>query len=299
MTMAKCITAFLVGVGLAVSVTFAIAQESEPDAQYQALLKAYTSAAGAFRSAATDEQRMQAVEQFAAFPQKLVDLAERHRGSSIAPLALRHAIQAVISFDSQTQYCWELNQENFPDALSHSSSQQIVDILLRDYLKSDVVAQHCDRMRYGIRPEFETFLSAALEENPHRDVQGLACLALGQLWRNQLYVADRVADRPDWIPGYDGILGRDYFESIRGTGRADLESRMEAMFERALQFDDVKNFTFSETIAEKARSELFDLRHLSVGKTAPDIEGVDQDGRHFKLSDYRGKVVLLYFWMEY
>ncbi|MBI2808576.1 MAG: redoxin domain-containing protein [Planctomycetes bacterium] len=31
---------------------------------------------------------------------------------------------------------------------------------------------------------------------------------------------------------------------------------------------------------------------------AQEIEGQDQDGKHFKLSDYRGKVVLLYFWSE-
>ena len=54
-----------------------------------------------------------------------------------------------------------------------------------------------------------------------------------------------------------------------------------------------------ETVAEKAEPELFGLRHLSVGKVAPDIEGQDQDGVRFKLSDYRGKVVLLDFWSEY
>jgi peroxiredoxin len=37
---------------------------------------------------------------------------------------------------------------------------------------------------------------------------------------------------------------------------------------------------------------------LAVGRQAPDIEGEDQDGTHFKLSDYRGKVVLLYFWND-
>ena len=34
---------------------------------------------------------------------------------------------------------------------------------------------------------------------------------------------------------------------------------------------------------------------FSVGKTAPEIVGKDLDGREFKLSDYRGKVVLLKF----
>jgi peroxiredoxin len=41
------------------------------------------------------------------------------------------------------------------------------------------------------------------------------------------------------------------------------------------------------------------MRHLAVGREAPDIEGADQDGKRFKLSDYRGKVVLLDFWSEY
>jgi peroxiredoxin Q/BCP len=38
---------------------------------------------------------------------------------------------------------------------------------------------------------------------------------------------------------------------------------------------------------------------LAVGQEAPDIEGVDQDGQPLRLSDYRGKVVLLYFWSEF
>ena len=50
------------------------------------------------------------------------------------------------------------------------------------------------------------------------------------------------------------------------------------------------------TYAELAKRELFDLVHLQVGKQAPDIVGKDLDGVEFRLSDYRGKVVLLDFW---
>ncbi len=35
---------------------------------------------------------------------------------------------------------------------------------------------------------------------------------------------------------------------------------------------------------------------LAIGKVAPDIVGEDTDGKAFKLSDYRGKVVVLDFW---
>lgn len=37
----------------------------------------------------------------------------------------------------------------------------------------------------------------------------------------------------------------------------------------------------------------------SAGKPAPEISGFDSDGKPFKLSDYRGKVVLLDFWAEW
>ena len=35
------------------------------------------------------------------------------------------------------------------------------------------------------------------------------------------------------------------------------------------------------------------------GEVAPDIRGVDLDGVAFKLSDYKGKVVLLDFWGDW
>ena len=40
----------------------------------------------------------------------------------------------------------------------------------------------------------------------------------------------------------------------------------------------------------------YKVTHLVVGCEAPEIEGFDQDGKKFRLSDYRGKVVLLPFW---
>ncbi len=38
---------------------------------------------------------------------------------------------------------------------------------------------------------------------------------------------------------------------------------------------------------------------LAIGKPAPEISGEDVDGVKFKLSDYRGKVVVLDFWGDW
>jgi hypothetical protein len=54
-----------------------------------------------------------------------------------------------------------------------------------------------------------------------------------------------------------------------------------------------------ETLSDKAGPELLRIKNLpllKVGKVAPEIEGEDIDGVKFKLSDYRGKVVMLDFW---
>lgn len=52
------------------------------------------------------------------------------------------------------------------------------------------------------------------------------------------------------------------------------------------------------TLREAAAAQLDDLRHLSVGRTAPDLDGTDLDGRPLRLRDYRGKVVVLTFWSK-
>ena len=57
-----------------------------------------------------------------------------------------------------------------------------------------------------------------------------------------------------------------------------------------------EKFADTGKLAEEAKEALADLRMFGIGKTAPDIEGEDIDGKKFKLSDYRGKVVVLDFW---
>jgi hypothetical protein len=47
---------------------------------------------------------------------------------------------------------------------------------------------------------------------------------------------------------------------------------------------------------DRAKKELDDLTLRGIGKPVPDISGLDLDGKSFKLSDYKGKVVLLDFW---
>jgi thiol-disulfide isomerase/thioredoxin len=50
------------------------------------------------------------------------------------------------------------------------------------------------------------------------------------------------------------------------------------------------------TLGQEAEARLDEMFNLAVGKPAPEIEGVDVDGKPLRLSDYKGKVVMLVFW---
>ncbi len=52
-------------------------------------------------------------------------------------------------------------------------------------------------------------------------------------------------------------------------------------------------------LVERAKGNLFEIEHLQIGMVAPDIEGEDLHGETFRLSDYRGNVVVLDFWGDW
>ncbi|TAJ18713.1 MAG: redoxin domain-containing protein [Planctomycetota bacterium] len=41
---------------------------------------------------------------------------------------------------------------------------------------------------------------------------------------------------------------------------------------------------------------LFAYEHLAIGTVAEDFTALDENGKQWKLSDYRGKVVIVDFW---
>ncbi len=274
------------------------ASTGTPAAQYAALFKEYGPASGGIRTAKTDEQRRLHVERLGKFPARFLALAEKHPQDPIALKAIRQAIQAIGSTDSASQIAWEMNHATIPVGITDNSPSKVVTLLLRDHLHSDQLGPVIDRMRYGYRLEFEKFLRAVLRDNAHPEIQGLACLALARFLNDRLRAVQLAADRPGMVEFSNKVFGENYLPQLKQRHRNGLAKQIETLFEQATKFADVKT-PRGGTVAAQAQMELRGIRHLSVGKVAPDIKGKDQDGRAFKLSEYRGKVVLLYFWMEY
>jgi hypothetical protein len=275
------------------------AQDGAPAHALQALIKDYGTTSQEFRKATTDAERKAAVEHLHGFPVRFVALAERNPGDASAVDALVEAVRAMNAVDSLTQTTWEMNTAAFPVGGRDDAARRATAILSRHHLRSDKIGPVCERMSYGVRRELETFLREALARNPHREVQALTCLSLARFLGTRVQKLDLLKDRPELGERFESLLGKDEFEAWRRQGRDRIAAEVEALLERAVaEYGDVK-LPYAGTAGEQAAALLFEMRHLAVSKPAPDIDGDDQDGKHFKLSDYRGKVVLLDFWSEY
>ena len=255
-----------------------------PTARYQLLLKDYQDAAEAFSKASaaanTDEERAKLIRPWNQFVPRFLRLAEKYPRDPVAVDALVWVVD---------------NTSDGTDGKDDARAKAIA-ILLRDHIQSRKLGPVCTRLAAGYAKTSETFLCALLEKNPHKDVQGLACLALAQFLNKRLRLLDRMKDGPEIAPEYESLLGKVYLGQLQRQDRAKLVKEVETLFEQAAEkYGDVKS---PWEIGAKAKMELFKLRFLAVGKEAPEIEGEDQEGTKFKLSDYRGKVVLLDFWRE-
>src|SRR5262249_4794709 len=170
------------------------------------------------------------------------------------------------------------------------------ELIQRDHLGSDKLAPLCQRVSYGFCKEYDTFLRAVLAKNPHKNVQAIACLALGQYLNNRLQRLDLCKEQPELAAEFAGLFGKDYLAELQRQDRDKAFKDIEAAFEQAADKYGDEKLPGGDTVAERAKADLFAIRSLSIGKEAPEIEGEDQDGKPLKLSDYRGKVVLLDFW---
>src|SRR5262249_34925157 len=76
--------------------------------------------------------------------------------------------------------------------------------------------------------------------------------------------------------------------------RTPFEREAEQLLQEVIDY--YADLKLETSLGRAAERELFEIRNLGIGKVAPEIEGEDLDGKPMKLSDFRGKIVLLNFW---
>ena len=119
-------------------------------------------------------------------------------------------------------------------------------------------------------------LDAILKVNASKNVQALCLYARCMMARN--------------LDRYAGPIKQNDVKAMCATA-----ARLEKDFGTLKIPGDRRERTFSEAV----QPLVFEFKNLRIGCEAPDIKAKDLDGVEFKLSDYRGKVVVLDFWGDW
>jgi hypothetical protein len=155
---------------------------------------------------------------------------------------------------------------------SSSAGQKATQRLIEKYPDHPAVERVCQALSNNRTPKAGETLKQILEKSTKPRVKAAAAVGLGK----------RLADETD------SLDSRPAMKEAADKTAAEAEKYL------ALAIDLYgKDTSPLRTDAERA---LKALRTLRVGKVAPEITATDLDEKEFKLSDYRGKVVLLDFW---
>jgi hypothetical protein len=235
-----------------------------PHEKYQVLVKAHQQAQEAFskayNAAKTDEERQRVQKELGT---EATAATADHYAGQFLKLIRDHPKDPVVL----EAFRWLLTR--LPGS---RETNQAAETVLAHLIEDERLADICKSLMYSYCQVGDQVLRKAIDKSPHRSVQGYARFSLAICLRT----------RADW-------MGNNLPEE-----REPIEREAEKLFQQVIEkYADLKHIT---TLGKESEGELFALKHFSIGKAAPEIEGEDLDGKKFRLSDYKGKVVLLNFW---
>jgi len=175
----------------------------------------------------------------------------------------RAAAEAAKGTDTAVRaWMWVLRLED-----DGKQAWEVVDLLLSEHMDSLALSQLASHLsdyapRYGEDHATEG-LRALVAGSPHDRVRAPALFGLGKV----------------------------LLASKSGESRAEGRDCMAAVIE---EYGTVQ--AGGTTYGALAEGTVFELEKLQIGMVAPDFETIDENGVAWKLSDYRGKVVVVDFW---
>jgi len=189
------------------------------------------------------------------------------KASQINPWATLHERVEALAFEAEGSEvaagAWALIFTNEFRYGLEERGWEAFGILINDHPDSSELQAVADHMQRAGRddPRGVEGLELLLETSSNRGVQGTSLFSLAKLLETD------EATRGQAFEYYRRVVA-DY---------ADVEGS------RGL-------------LGKQAEGALFEAEHLQVGLAVPDIAAVDETGAAFRLSDYKGKVVLVDFW---
>src|SRR5262249_19241838 len=158
-------------------------------------------------------------ERLASLPLRFLELGEKYPKGPVAVEALTETIALA-------------HGSAFPTVGKDTPGDRALALLARDHVKSDKLGRACQQVAFGFHTSRETFLRAVLEQNPHREVQGLACLSLAQFLSDRMNRLDILKDqeKPDLAERYHRVFGKDFIQELQQQDREKVAKEIETLF---------------------------------------------------------------------
>jgi hypothetical protein len=262
--------------------------ESQPDtveAKIEAIEAEMKSARDAwfkdYRAAKTDEEKTRLFKE--KYP----------KPDTWFPRLYEVARAAPKSKDAETALLWIATR-----GASSESAADAIETLLRDHVESEGLAGLADSLGGSGSPKSEDRLKSLEARSPHKKVKGRAVYARADLRKSMGARAAHVqaVKDPEALKELEDDFKPDELARLRALDVAANGKEVEALLEQvAAKYPDVEAYE-DVTLGDRARGDLFEIRNLAIGMVAPEIEGKDVDGKALRLSDFKGKVVVLDFW---
>lgn len=248
-------------------------------AEYDAAMQAFFDG---YMELSTDEERAAYAEEHAPDP---APFAERAWDLAAAEPGSEAALKAVI---------WAMNVLRNAESVNRG-----IAILDAHFLESESLAEIVDTIGGMPSREADAFLRKVLAKTPHRSVKAMTIYALSsELGARVSLKSTLEAASEEELDMYRSWLSPEGLAFIQAGDVAKLTAERGQLLKQLVSdYGDVSKY--GRTLSELAAGDIYELEHLQVGMLAPEIEDVNLDGEPMKLSDFRGKVVMLDFWGDW
>lgn len=233
-----------------------------------------------YQAAKDEEEKAKVLQEYYAFPKTFVprfaELAEKHPRDPAAAQALSWIIS---------------------NSQSKEDTQKAADALVKNHLDSPEITTLMQRAQYsGPSPAMEKLVRTVMEKSTDPAKQGQATYAMAKMLASKAELIKSLkGDKAEMVKRLEANYGKDLVNDLKTSDPDKTAKEAEDLLETiGKKYADVK--TGRGTLAEAAKNDLFEIRNLAIGKVAPEITGEDIDGKAIKLTDYRGKVVVIDFW---
>jgi peroxiredoxin len=227
-----------------------------------------------------------------------------------SPLAIDALFIVVRRGGNQTGEVYGLPWQTKEEALDHDWSRQMKDprfAYVLEQLSGSIPSR-----------KTETFLRSAMQHATNPNAVAAATFYLASYYQNLAHVHDicrkaKAKSHPTDFDRYWKLVLAPYIEKNFPIDREQNSAEVERLLNLVVdKYSDVpadkwqqtgpyrillgpQPYPHPKTFGDLAHALLFQLKNIIPGKPAPDIVGTDANGNRFRLSDYRGKVVLLTF----